>query len=171
MTDKGLDINSLPANTDLLEYVLPAIATGLDDIVSDLFDTIIDEIVSKTSVTVSLLSGLVPPVTLQASTLGALLDPLRAGLTELLGTLGDDVLDPVLTALTADNALAQVAQIKVNNPDLYGEDLVAGDTAASGEGPAKSITALRVELLGGDLADIRLGNAVVVPDDNAVVSR
>lgn len=170
LTSKGLDINNLPANTDLLQYVLPAIATGLDDIVTDLFDTIIDEIVSKTSIKVSLLSGLVPPVVLEASTLGTLLDPLTAGLTDLLGTLGDDVLDPVLTALTADNALAQVAQIKVNNPDLYGQDLVADDAVASGVGPAKSITALRVELLGGQLADIRLGNAVVVPDNTGVVS-
>lgn len=165
-----LDLNNLPPNTDLLQYVLPAVATGLDEIVDGLFATVIDEIVSKSSVTVSLLSGLVPPVTLEASTLGALLDPLRAGLVSGLDTLGEEVLEPVLSALVADDALAGVAQIVVNNPDLYGQDLVADDATASGEGPAASITALRLVLGGGQLADVRLGNAVVVPDDNAVVA-
>jgi hypothetical protein len=164
-----LDINHLPKNTDLLQYVLPAIASGLDEIVDNAIDTVVDNIIDSASVKVTLLSGLVPAITLDGSALDPLLAPVRTGLDGLLDPIAANLSAGLATSLD-DNALGQILQLKVNNydPDLYGENLVTGDAPAAGEGPAASITALRVQLLGGELADLRLGNAVVVPDDNVV---
>lgn len=175
LESQGLNINELPPETDLLRFLLPAIADALDSAIEDLFDTIVDEIVDNSSVTVSLLGGVlpVPPVTLDANQLDTLLNPLREGLVEALGTLDTSALQPLLSALLADDALAQVAQIRVNNPDLWDQDLVEGEEPM--EGDVFSQTALRILLGGGTAADIQLANAVVGPanavdldDDDAV---
>lgn len=169
LDSQDLDINDLPANTDLLQFVLPAIADALDSIVSDLFDSVIEEIVSKGKVTLTLLPAAnLPPVELSGETLRPLLNPVREGLTTLLGTLDTQVLGPLFDTALDDDALGQVAKVTVNNhdPDLYTDGSLveeSGNVSPLALGDAYSQTAVRIQLLGGQAADLRLANAVVGP--------
>lgn len=180
--EPALDINDLPPNTDLIQFLLPAIAQALDGAVADLFDTIVAEIVDNSSVTVTIAPGVDLPslplpipglpeigqeILLEGSALDALIQPLLAGVVPGLQTLGDEVLTPLFETVLADDALAQVLKVTVNNhnPDLYGEELVeeSGGVGIAALGDVYSQTAVRIQLLGGEAADLRLANAVVGP--------
>lgn len=179
--DPALDINDLPANTDLLQFLLPAISQALDTVVSDALDTIVAQIVDNSSVTVTLLPSVELPtlpipglpelgqsITLDGNALDPLIQPLADNVVPALEQLGDDVLTPLFNTVLADDALGQVAKVTVNNhdPDLYGEELVedqSGDVGTTALGDVYSQTAVRIQLLGGQAADLRLANVVVGP--------
>lgn len=168
----GADINDFEGTVDgtsLLPLVLDDVLSNLDDLVVDSVAGLADTVLENTSITLS--AALLGPVTLNASQLSLVLDPVL----DTLGLALGEVTDPLGAALSGiAGALEDLLDIRVNTWDLY--DSLEGETVGIlGETPAEtgvpaSVTALRLVVadglpVAGPLVDLRLANALVVPGE------
>lgn len=170
----GKDLNDLPPNTDILKAALQSVTLNLDNLVKGIQDNIVNNVFDNVKLSATVLGVPLPPLDLNA--LGAtglqpVLNTVLTGLTDALATVGD----PLSEALgTIVDGLGNVVQLTVNVPDLYATNVAAkraggvvGGTGIQAVGDSAgpfSETALRITVLGGQLADLLLGNALVGPN-------
>lgn len=172
------DINNLPPNTDLVKAILPSLVVNLDQIVKRVNDTLKD-LSKKIGVEITVGGTKVPLDSLNAALQAQILPGLTGVIDQVTANL-KTITDPLSQGLlTLTDGLSQVLQLIVNVPDVYssaaskrpagafpGLPGIPGVSAAKAGDKSKvySETALRVRVLGGQAADLLLGNALVGPN-------
>jgi hypothetical protein len=176
----GLDLNKLPANTDLLAYVLGNLGRILSHGLENVIDGLINPIKATGTACLTAITGL-PGI---GGILGNLLTTLQAGepkLEQALNSVADKLSSagaPGLKLLT-DN-LAKVAAIGVNvesGPGKAADNTKYKFTSALKPTPDQAtpavadqtlVRAIEIDVLGGQLAALALGNAAAGPSTPAV---
>lgn len=158
----GTDLNNQPPNTDILAVVAENLVFNLAPLVADIREHIIDSVLDL-EIELTLLGVTLPSIdleTLDEAILSTILDPVFEGLDTLLTTAAEP-LASLLSQLV--EALQPLLEVRVNVHDLY-SDLATG-APNSADPDAASVTALRINVGDGALADLRLGNALVIPGE------
>jgi len=170
----GSHINDLPANTHLLEEILPKLVLNLSPLIDKVHEDLVKEIIDNAKIEGTVGGEPLPAIdlsTIGQAGLSSLLDSVFDGVTDGLDEIGDP-LAPALVQIA--DGLKPVLDLIVNVPDLYTtEGIVSGkkpgEVSLAAAETFYSETALQLVLGGGDIADLRLGTAQVGPNSTGTV--
>jgi hypothetical protein len=169
----GLNINNLPANTDVLKYLLdylsdPAgLATGIASAVKSLFDPNVKNSLAADFVACAP-AAVQPGVKKLFSLTGTLFDGLSNVLGKLKGTSGTSLLDPIATALKGLIDIGMNVQ-PTGTAGSFTSQLNALPKQGMTPPPvpyAHVVRAIEVDVLGNTL-DLALANAAAGPSNPA----
>lgn len=148
-----LDLNNLPANTDLLKYVIDNLPTILSQGLGGLLTSIINPLTACLNVPAlgGLLKSLTDPLTALLGQLGTALQ----GVTNGLGAITDGLANLVSIGVNVQpNGPKGTFTSAMQATPKQGTPVVAGQTI---------VRAVEVKLLGGKLASVALANAAAGP--------
>lgn len=155
---------------NLVETVLPDLHSSVNVDIEGTVDQLLSGAAAKADASISLLGGTVNA----AVNVDAILDGLANGLTDslfdgdgtvqsLVDSLNGLLVNPAVTGLLGNSGieglLTDVLSIKVN----------VQETSTTSEGSMFTETAVRVAVLGGDLATVNVAAATVGPNVNTIV--